>query len=98
MHREVEPKATSTNCSTEPFETELYMRMLDVTGSVEDEYEDFINSKPISIQGTALQWWLNPTRRANYPQLSQMAIDILFIPSISAEAERVFLGARRTIL
>jgi hypothetical protein len=30
------------------------MRMLDVTGSVEDEYEDFINSKPILIQGTAL--------------------------------------------
>ena len=49
MHREVKPKATSTNYSTEPFETELYMRMLDVTGSVEDKYEDFINSKPISI-------------------------------------------------
>ena len=55
MHREVEPKATSTNCSTKPFETELYIRMLDVTGSVEDKYEDFINSKPILIQGTALQ-------------------------------------------
>ena len=97
MHREVEPKVTSTNCSTEPFETELYMRMLDVTGSIEDEYEDFINSKPISIQGTALEWWLNLTRRADYPRLSQMAIDILSIPSMSAEAERVFSGARRTI-
>jgi len=49
MHREVEPKVTSTNCFTEPFETKLYMRMLDVTGSVEDEYEDFIKLKPISI-------------------------------------------------
>ena len=97
MHREVEPKVTSTNCSTEPFETELYMRMLDVTGSIEDEYEDFINSKPISIQGTALEWWLNLTRRADYPRLSQMAIDILSIPSMSAEAERIFSGARRTI-
>ena len=55
MHHEVEPKATSTNCSTEPFKTERYMCMLDVTGSVKDEYKDFINLKPISIQGTVLQ-------------------------------------------
>ena len=49
MHCEVEPKVISTNRSTEPSETELYMRMLDVTGSVEDEYEDFIKAKPTSI-------------------------------------------------
>ena len=71
--------------------------MLDVTGSIEDEYEDFIKAKPTSIQGTALQWWLNPTRRDDYPRLSQMAIDILSIPSMSAEAERVFLGGHRII-
>ena len=98
IHREIEPKLTFTNRSTESSETELYMRMLDVTGSVEDEYEDFIKAKPTSIQGTALQWWLNLTRRADYPRLSQMAIDILSIPSMSAEAERVFLGGRRTII
>ena len=55
MHHKVGPELTSTNRSTKPSETELYMRMLNVTGSVEDEYKDFINSKPISIQGTALQ-------------------------------------------
>ena len=49
MHRKVGPELTSTNRSTEPSETELYMRMLDVTGSVEDEYKDFIKSKPILI-------------------------------------------------
>ena len=49
MHYKVKPKATSTNCSTEPFETKLYIRMLNITSSIEDEYEDFINLKPISI-------------------------------------------------
>ena len=34
---------------TEPFETELYMRMLDVTGSVKEEYEEFIKGKPTLI-------------------------------------------------
>ena len=48
MHCEVELKVT-TNCSTEPFETELYMRILNVTGSIEDKYKDFVNSKPILI-------------------------------------------------
>jgi hypothetical protein len=54
MHREVKPKVASTNRSTKPSETEFYIRMLDVTGSIEDEYEDFIKSKPISIQGMVL--------------------------------------------
>ena len=54
MHRKVGPELTSTNRSTEPSETEPYIHMLDVTSSVEDEYKDFINLKPISIQGTAL--------------------------------------------
>ena len=49
MYRKVKPKATSTNCSTKPFETKLYMRILNVTSNVEDEYKDFINSKPILI-------------------------------------------------
>ena len=49
MHREVEPIVTSTNCSTKPSETKLYMRILNVTGSVEDKYKDFIKAKPTSI-------------------------------------------------
>ena len=34
----------------------------------------------------------------NIPNLPRMAVDILSIPSMSAEVERVFSGARRTIL
>jgi len=67
MHHKIEPKATSTNCPTKPFKTELYIRMLDVTGSIKNEYKDFIKSKPISIQNMALEWWLNPTCRTDYP-------------------------------
>ena len=36
-------------------------------------------------------------QRRYRPRLSQMAIDILSIPAMSAEPERVFSGARRTI-
>jgi len=93
MERLTSSTASKSTESTEPSETELYMRMLNVTSSVKEEYEEFIKGKPTLIQGTALNWWLDPTHQANYPRLSQMAINILSIPSMSAEAERVFSGA-----
>jgi hypothetical protein len=46
---------------------------------------------------TSLQWWLETAQRLAYPNLSRMAADILSIPAMSAEPERVFSGARRTI-
>ncbi|GKU09855.1 unnamed protein product, partial [Fusarium langsethiae] len=36
-------------------------------------------------------------QQQTYPRLSRMAVDILSIPAMSAEPERVFSGARRTI-
>ena len=45
----------------------------------------------------AIQWWLEPTQQLNYPNLAQMAIDILSINPMSAESERVFSGCRRTL-
>ncbi|KAG8673970.1 hypothetical protein FPOAC1_007289 [Fusarium poae] len=47
-------------------------------------------------QQTALQWWLEPTQRENFP-LYRMAIDIFCIPSMSTEAERIFSGAKRQV-
>ena len=35
--------------STKPSKTELYMRMLDVTSSIKEEYEEFIKGKPTLI-------------------------------------------------
>ena len=49
MHRKVKPKVASTNRSTKPSKTKFYIRMLNVTGSVEDKYKDFIKLKPILI-------------------------------------------------
>jgi hypothetical protein len=63
-----------------------------------DNFKSFIQGQPIAInqQMTPLQWWCQAEQRQRYPRLHQMAIDILSIPSESAEAERTFSGARRT--
>jgi hypothetical protein len=62
----------------------------------DDEFERFINQRP-SRADDPLQWWLEPTQQRDYPNLSRMAIDVLSAPPMSAESERVFSGARRTI-
>ena len=91
--------STHTNLTEEPDEYDLMARELDITtiNPTKDEYESFVNADPIAIDGTALAWWCQEAQRLAYPRLSQMAIDILSIAAMSAEPERVFSGARRTI-
>ncbi|KAG7403452.1 Zinc finger BED domain-containing protein DAYSLEEPER [Fusarium oxysporum f. sp. rapae] len=61
-----------------------------------DNLDSFVNALPLEIDCTPLEWWSRLEQRAQYPRLSRMAIDILSIPSESAEPERAFSGARRT--
>src|SRR5215213_807436 len=64
----------------------------------QDEFEDYSNAEPSEIESlSALEWWCQDSQRKRWPRLSCMAIDILSIPPMSAEPERVFSGARRTI-
>ena len=93
-------KVSATGRTKEPDEFDLIGRELDVvtlSNLGKDEYEHFVNDKPIPITTSALAWWSAGPQRLAYPRLSQMAIDILSIPAMSAEAERVFSGARRQI-
>jgi hypothetical protein len=67
------------------------------TGSTDhDDFMVFIETSPFEIDCKPLEWWCRIEQRSRYPRLSRMAITILSIPPESAEAERVFSGARRT--
>ena len=46
----------------------------------------------------ALQWWLDSEQRTRYSLLSKMAIDIYSILAMSSKSERVFSGAKHTVL
>lgn len=83
----------------EPDAYDLWDKKQSVLNLIEDEFDHFINASPVNLpQGTtALDWWLNPSNRTTYPCLYRMAVDILSIPPMSAEPERIFSGARRTI-
>lgn len=43
------------------------------------------------------EWWQETTQRKVYPNLSRMALDLLSIPAMSAEVERLFSSCKITI-
>ena len=61
----------------------------------EDEYEDYCYMKPEPRITNIIQWWIDHSTM--YPALSKMALDILSIPAMSAEVERVFSSAKLLI-
>jgi hypothetical protein len=64
----------------------------------EDEFEDYCYSELCDIgERPALTWWCEETQRQRWPRLSYMAIDILSVPGMSDEPERVFSAAHRTV-
>jgi hypothetical protein len=62
-----------------------------------DEFDRFINAPQEAIDISPLEWWLQPQQQRSYPQLSQVAIDILSCPAMSAESERIFSATRRSV-
>ena len=81
----------------ERFQYETQQKQRRGKSGLQDEFERFIIAPPDLIKGHPLDWWLQTSQRDSYPALSQMAIDVLSAMAMSAESERVFSAARRTI-
>jgi hypothetical protein len=64
------------------------------TSATRNKYKEYINIPPTYIENP-LKWW--GERRDQYPHLSKMAFDLLSIPLMAAECERVFSQAKRFI-
>ena len=58
---------------------------------IQDELEEFTLTKSIISVENPREWWTQ--NQKDYLRLSQMALDILAIPAMSAEVERVFSSA-----
>lgn len=64
---------------------------------IQDEYTQYVNSPVVVGIKDPRAWWLEPTQRRTYPNLSKMALDLLSIPAMSAEVERLFSSCKITI-
>jgi hAT family C-terminal dimerisation region len=63
----------------------------------EDEYDNYCAETAYVTGMSALQWWQIEAQQNRWPQLSQLALEILSMPAMSAEPERIFSGGRRTM-
>ena len=59
-----------------------------------DEYEAYVALKPVPVDNP-IEWWRD--HQTTYPKLAQMAFDLLSIPAMSAECERVFSQAKLAV-
>jgi hypothetical protein len=70
------------------------------TGVAEDEYSGWLaepawTADQYKFGCTAVEYWLQ--QKPKYPNLSQLAIDVMTIPASSADCERVFSGTGRVM-
>jgi hypothetical protein len=80
-----------------PFQQIKEQRFTTTRPRSQDEYEDYYLEAPYEPGIPCLQWWLDPHQRTRWPRLSALAIEILSIPPMSDEPERVFSDGRRTV-
>jgi hypothetical protein len=59
-----------------------------------DEYEAYLASPPTRVD-ELITWWRD--HQTVYPKLAQVAFDLIAVPAMSAECERVFSQAKLTI-
>lgn len=85
-----------TKSNHEPSKMELYRtkglqkaKGHPASRAVQDEYSLYCHQLPIDSCDNPLQWW-RTTGFEMYPHLTKMAIDLLSIPAMSDEPERVF--------
>ena len=67
-----------------------------------DELEVYLSERTLwatnPYKFSALKWWTEESQRLRFPNLSRLAIDLLTIPAMSAEIERVFSECKLTCL
>jgi hypothetical protein len=63
----------------------------------QDEYKDYCSEAPYEVDKSPLGWWSEKIQQRRFPRLSAIAIDILSIPAMSDEPERVFSGGRHSV-
>jgi hAT family C-terminal dimerisation region len=67
------------------------------TTMYQDEYARYCGSSPHHDFEDVRDWWLAAEQQAIYPNLSRMALNLLSIPAMSAEPERLFSSCKITI-
>ena len=91
------PTNEGTTTELEPSILTAYLQELESDTAQDNQFDSFIYGTTIAMtrEGGAINWWCD--ERNVYPELRQMALDLLAIPATSAEVERVFSSAKQLL-
>lgn len=81
----------------QPSIMEQYLRQAQVPQVIDHEFDSYINGPPtiFATPHDCIPWLFSPSKP--WPGITQHALDLLFIPAMSAEPERVFSQAKLTV-
>lgn len=65
--------------------------------AIGDEWSLYLSTPPIIDCHDSRTWWLEATQKKAFPTLGMMALDMLSIPSESADPERLFSSCKLQI-
>ncbi|PQE02983.1 Ribonuclease H protein [Rutstroemia sp. NJR-2017a BVV2] len=88
---EVEATATSINVYI------AHLQAKKANRHAMDEYATYLASPPVGRIKDVQAWWRESMQQDLFPNLSEMALDLLSIPSTSASCERLFSSAGITL-
>jgi hypothetical protein len=91
------PPPTSSSANTQPPNDFFEWLKDDDDNTIDDEYARYCSLPQILGIKQGYTWWIEPTQQKRFPNLSKMALDVLSIPAMSADPERLFSGAKITI-
>lgn len=97
--KDADISSSSSQESQEELSNNLFVAHLQSKRAVrptQDEYMRYISTPVVEERVQPLDWWLEKAQLQRYPHLSKMAIDLLSIPSSSANVERLFSSAKLT--
>lgn len=63
---------------------------------LDDELTHYLSQPRIKIHDPRA-WWIETTQQSTYQNLSKLALDLLSIPAMSAEPEKLFSATKLTI-
>ena len=88
-----------TPSEPEPTTDNQFLLFLEEQGGdqevIEDEHAHYCTQPILKVKNLdARDWWLQPTQQQVYPYLRKLALEILSIPAMSAEPERLFSATK----
>jgi hypothetical protein len=93
------PVATDATLPHEPNLLESYLRTPDVHAEYDNDFDSFIHGErtpfPKGDHNAVIAWVVDPENP--FPGLRQLQLDLLSIPAMSTELERVFSQAKLTV-